>query len=186
MLAYATLPGELYGVSYNGATGTCTSELFEVSVVEAPFMLELAKGAVERGDATAITAKLSDADFAGEATVALLGLPDGLACEPVTVPAGTEEFTFTIAATAEAPLGMRKNLVAEVVLPDADGDGVLTWKGGVTDLRVDKAPETAPPAPRVADAGAEPKPLSRLEKLRRRAKAATETPEDAPATEDER
>ena len=186
VLAYATLPGELNGVKYNGAAGTCTSELFEVSVAEAPFSLELAKGAVERGGATAITAKLSDADFAGEATVALLGLPDGLTCEPVTVSAGTGEFTFTIAATAEAPLGMRKNLVAEVALPDADGDGVLTWQGGTTDLRVDQAPETKPPAPRVADAGAEPKPLSRLETLRRRAKAAIETPAETPPTEDER
>ena len=183
VLAYDDLPNELNGVVYGGGQGTCTSGLFAVDVVERPFTLELAKGAVERGDETVLTATLSDAAaFDGEATVALLGLPDGLTCEPVTVSPGTGEFTFTVAATEKAPLGTRKNLVAEVTLPDADGEGVLTWKGGVTDLRIDKAPETAPPAPAVADAEKKPKPLSRLEKLRRRAKAAaTATPADPAA-----
>ena len=203
VLAFAGLPNELNGVTYGGGNGTCTSDLFEVIVAERPFTLELAKGAVERGDSTALTATLSETAFEGEATVSLLGLPDGLACEPVTVAPGTGEFAFEITATPEAPVGMRKNLVAEVTLPTGpdDAGGVRTWKAAVTDLRVDAAPpQTEPEPPQVAAAETTetPKPLSRLEKLRRRAKAARRTAarpvppagepaadEPAPAAEDE-
>ena len=176
VLARASLPAELNGVTYGGGEGLCTSDLFDVTLTDNPFTLQLAKGAVERGGTTALAATLQTPEFEGIATATLKGLPDGLTSPPVEVAAGTEEFAFEIAATAEAPLGMRKGLVVEVVLPDSDGDGTFTWKAGTTDLRVDAAPPETPPAAAVADAApAPPKPLSRLEKLRRRAAAAADT-----------
>ena len=185
VLANGPMPGDL-----NGGRGECTSELFDLTIAETPFTLTVAKGAVERGGTTAIAATLvakpDSPTVVGTATVTLQGLPEGLTCEPVEVAGGASEFVFTVAATAEAPLGTRKGLVAEVVYRlTGDETRVLTWKGGTTDLRVDPAPpapaaETPPPAA-VADAvPAAPKPLSRLEKLRRRA-AAGATADPAPA-----
>ena len=192
VLATAGLPGELNGIEYGGGTGTCCSGLVEVTVAETPFTLKLAKGAVRRTESTAIAATLQNADFEGAATVTLKGLPDGLTCEPVEVTGDQEAFNFIIAATDKAPIGDRKGLIAEVTLPvknDA-GEGVVTFNAGTTDLRVDAAPKkpepkTEPAPQQVAAAEkkpAPPKPLSRLERLRREA-AGTAT-EDAP-TEDE-
>ena len=184
VLAFAGLPNELNGIEYGGGTGTCGSELVDVTITEAPFSLKLAKGSVQRTTSTALTATLESAEFVGTATVTLKGLPDGLTCEPVEVTQETESFVFQIAATEKAPKGTRKGLVAEVVLPNVNEagetvEGARVFTAGTTDLRVDDAPpapktEPAPkpetkPEPKVAKAPAQPKPLSRLERLRREA-----------------
>ncbi|MEM9701107.1 MAG: hypothetical protein AAF907_01535, partial [Planctomycetota bacterium] len=186
VLAFANLPGELNGVTYGGGVGTCCSELVEIEVAETPFTVKLAKGSVQKTQSTALTGELQNAEFAGTATVTLKGLPEGLTCEPVEVTAEMESFVFEIAATEKAPRGTRKGLVAEVVLPNVDDAGNVTPEGrpghgarvftaGKTDLRVDDAPKK--PAPKketksdqkIAKAPAKPKPLSRLERLRREA-----------------
>ena len=179
VLAFAPLPNELNGVEYGGGTGLCSSDLVEIEVAETPFTLKLANGAVQRTTSAAITAELQNAEFEGTAVVTLKGLPDGLSCEPVEVTAETESFVFMVKATDEAPTGTRKGLLAEVVLPNLDDGGKPTedarvFTAGTTDLRVDDAPKKpAPkktePEPKVAKAPAQPKPLSRLERLRREA-----------------
>ena len=197
VLAFAGLPNELNGVTYGGGTGTCASELVDVTVADTPFTLKLAKGAVRRTESSGITATLENADFAGTATVTLKGLPDGLTCPPVEVTAETESFVFAVAATDKAPTGTRKGLVAEVTLPTTgfegrDEDGVITFNAGTTDLRVDDAPKQETPkpeAPKVADAAekkpAPPKPLSRLEQLRLEAeRAAAGLAENSPENSD--
>ena len=147
VLATAALPGELNGIEYGGGTGTCCSELVEVTVAETPFTLKLAKGAVRRTESAAIAATLQNADFQGTATVTLKGLPDGLTCEPVTVTSDQEAFNFVVAATDKAPTGDRKGLIAEVTLPvkNEAGEGVVTFNAGTTDLRVDAAPKQPEP-----------------------------------------
>ncbi|QDT14534.1 PPC domain-containing protein [Alienimonas californiensis] len=179
VLAFAALPNELNGVAYGGGTGLCSSELVDIEVTETPFTLKLAKGAVQQTTSTAITAELENADFKGTATVTLKGLPDGLNCEPVEVTAEMESFVFEIAATETAPIGTRKGLLAEVVLPNVDENGKPTedarvFTAATTDLRVDAAPKKPEPKtteaePKVAKAPEKPKPLSRLERLRREA-----------------
>ncbi|MFH5804575.1 PPC domain-containing protein [Alienimonas sp. DA493] len=185
VLAFAGLPNELNGVEYGGGTGLCSSKLVDIEVAETPFTLKLAKGAVQRTTSTAITAELENAEFKGTATVTLKGLPEGLSCEPVEVTAETESFVFEIAATEKAPIGTRKGLLAEVTLPNvgedgqpiADGEpgaGARVFTAGRTDLRVDDAPKKPEPKttdaePKVAKAPEKPKPLSRLERLRREA-----------------
>ncbi|NNJ25100.1 PPC domain-containing protein [Alienimonas chondri] len=186
VLAFAALPNELNGVTYGGGTGLCSSELVDIEVAETPFTLKLAKGAVQLTQSTAITAELENADFQGTATVTLMGLPEGLNCEPVQVTSDMESFVFEISAAENAPRGTRKGLVAEVVLPNVDEDGkaiaedqpgagARVFTAGTTDLRVDEAPKKPEPKketkeePKVAEAPAKPKPLSRLERLRREA-----------------
>ncbi len=162
VLAFASLPDELNGVTLGGGTGLCSSELVEIEVAETPFTLKLAKGAVRKTETAAITGELQNAEFEGTAVVTLKGLPDGLTCEPVSVTADAESFVFEIVATDKAPRGTRKGLVAEVVLAnvddrgkpiaeDAPGAGARIFTAGTTDLRVDDAP----PAPKTEPA---PKP----------------------------
>jgi hypothetical protein len=124
-------------------------------------------------------------DFAGEAKVTLIGLPNKVTTDPQTITQDTSELVFHLKTDPESPPGETKSLFCQVVITQ-DGEPIV-HNLGTGRLRIDApiAPKTKSPAPAAPTAAAAPsKPLSRLEKLRlenqERAKAKAASP-DAPA-----
>ena len=162
---------------------TVCSELTELSVAAPMLALNLPAVSVERGEEVAMTVKVGkQADFPGEATVTLVGLPNKATTEAATITKDTTEVVFRIATDATTPVGEVKNLFCEVVVT-RDSEPIVHHLGSGR-LRVD--------APLVKKEGSPAKPsappsaaLSRLEKLRleaqERQKAAEEAEAPAPS-----
>jgi hypothetical protein len=160
------------------------SPFVPITVEEHYLTFEFAQSAVEQGKETLMPIKVTRRkDFAGEAEVQLLGLPANTTAAPLKLTKDMTELTFTVKAAAEAPVGDNKNLLCQVLVPEA-GTTILHHLG-TGRLRVDPpSAKPAGPAPMpaatpspVAEAAPPPKPLSRLEQLRvqqkeRRAKGA--------------
>jgi hypothetical protein len=128
-----------------------------------------------------VVAVTKNADFAGEATVELLGLPAGVTAEPLKLTKDTPQLTFKVKTTKDSPAGKHKSLLARATIVEQGEPVVHMLYGG--ELRIDvplppKPNQPATPTP-AATAQAKPtenksaeKPLSPLEKLRQeRAKA---------------
>jgi hypothetical protein len=151
------------------------SPFVPITVEEQYVTFEFAQSAVEQGKETLLPIKVTRRkDFAGEAEVQLLGLPANTTAAPMKLTKDMTEMTFTVKAAPDAPVGDNKNLLCQVLVPEA-GTTIL-HNLGTGRLRVDPPqPKPVEPAPMpaatptpmpVAEAAPPPKPLSRLEQLR--------------------
>ena len=116
-------------------------------------------------------------DFAGEAAVTLLGLPNKVTTDVKKITKDTTDLLFHIKTDKVSPAGNHASLFCQVVIMQ-NGEPI-THNIGTGTLRIDvplPPKPSAPAAPAVA-AAAKPaapsaKPLSRLEKLRLETKQA--------------
>jgi hypothetical protein len=166
-----------------------SSHLVNLTVSDPYVAGQIQMAATARGEPAVVLCKLEQRKpFEGTAIVRLLSLPTKTMAEPREVSATDTEVVFEVATEPDAPLGQHKNLFCELVVTH-DGAPIVhrIAQGGV--LRIDNPPPkpveptAAEPEPVAAAKPIEqaPKPLSRLEQLRKAAaeRAAKEAPSDA-------
>jgi hypothetical protein len=157
-----------------GAGSEVATRLFPLVVEEAYLRGTIEMAAVTAGGEARLLLKLEHLrPYEGAAELTVLGLPPGIEIPPLQVAAGQAEAVFTVKAGGDAPPGKHGTLFCRALVP-AGGARLVHRLGGGGVLRIDKAPagETpAPPPPAAAAPGQQPpKPLSRLEQLRQKAK----------------
>ncbi|GAC1473981.1 MAG: hypothetical protein NVSMB9_23540 [Isosphaeraceae bacterium] len=174
--------------SSNGPTGPLlvSSQLAKLTIAPQFLTFAFQAASVEQGKEVDMAVKVNKvADFPGEATVTLVGLPNKVTTAPTKINKDTKDLVFHLKTDPTSPAGNHANLFCQVVVT-RDGEPIL-HNLGTGQLRVDvplpPKPNAAPAPPPAAvaaapqpAAAAPPKPLSRLEKLRlesqERAKAA--------------
>jgi hypothetical protein len=150
-----------------------SSQLATLSVAERFVTLAYTNAAVEQGKETDLPIKVSRlADFPGEATVTLIGLPNKATTDVKKITKDTTDLVFHIKTDPTTPAGNHANLFCQVVVT-MNGEPIL-HNLGTGALRVDvplpPKPNSAPmpvaaaPPPKPTEPQA--KPLTRLEKLR--------------------
>ena len=129
-------------------------------------------------DRVDIAAQVSKAiDFPGEAKVTLVGLPNKVTTDPVTITKDSTEVVFHVKTSPTSPPGETKSLFCQVVITK-DGEPIM-HNLGTGRLRIDA------PLANKKNAGGGPKPvaaarpLSRLEKLRLESKERTKAAAEA-------
>lgn len=165
----------VHGAS-NGPTGPVLVSSQLVPLAIAPQFLTLAfqAASVEQGKEVDLAVKVNKAvDWAGEATVTLVGLPNKVTTDVKKITKDTTDLVFHLKTDAASPAGNHQNLFCQVVITK-EGEPIL-HNLGTGQLRVDVPlpPKANAPAPKPAvaeapkpAAAAPAKPLSRLEKLR--------------------
>jgi hypothetical protein len=166
----------------NGASGIASGPIMVSSqlanlTIAPPFLgLTFQAASVEQGKEVDMAVKLAkNTDFAGEAKVTLVGLPNKVTTDVKTITKDTTDLVFRIKTDKVSPAGNHTNLFCQVVVSQ-NGEPIVHDIGTGT-LRIDVPlpPKPAAPAPiaAVAKPAAAPpsaasvaKPLSRLEKLR--------------------
>jgi hypothetical protein len=169
-----------------------STQLANLAVAEPYLALQYNNTSVEQGKEVDLAVKVQKlADFPGEATVTLLGLPNKATTDVQKITKDTADLSFHIKTDAATPDGNHANLFCQVVVT-LNGEPI-THNIGTGALRVDKplppkanAPAAATPTP-MPQPATPPKALTRLEKLRleaaEKAKAKAE-PETKPAGEE--
>ena len=175
-------PLATWRIVVDGASGGPTgpirvsSRLAKLTVAQQFLTLAYQAASVEQGKETDLVATVTRlADFPGEATVTLIGLPNKVTTDVKTVTKDAKEIVFKIKTDKASPAGNHQNLFCQVVVT-RDGEPIVHNLGSGT-LRVDvplppkPAPVAAAPAPAAAPKPAAPAPpaekrLTRLEKLR--------------------
>ncbi len=166
----------------NGSSGVASgpimvsSQLANLSVA-APFVtLAYLATAVDQGKETDFVVKVQkQADFPGDASVTLIGLPNKAVTDAKTINKDTPEIVFHIKTDPTTPAGNHQNLFCQVIVTQ-NGEPIVHNLGSGA-LRVDvpippkanmpePAPVAAAPAPAPPPAGQPVKVLTRLEKLR--------------------
>jgi hypothetical protein len=177
MNAEGNAPINSWNIVVNGSSNTPTgpmmvsSQLVPLQVAEKFLNFEYTPAAAEQGKETQMLVKMTKlSDFPGEATVKLIGLPHNATTEEMKVTKDTTELVFPIKVAADTPVGKHANLFCQVVVTQENEP--IVHNLGAGELRVDPPPPPkadAPPMPAVAPAPTEapPKPLSRLEQLRK-------------------
>ncbi|WP_165245840.1 PPC domain-containing protein [Paludisphaera soli] len=166
--------------SSSGPTGPImvSSQLADLTIA-APYVgLTYQAASVEQGKETDMAVAVAkNQDFAGEASVTLVGLPNKATTDLKTITKDTTDLIFHIKTDPASPVGKHANLFCQVVVTQ-DGEPIVHNIGtGILQIdaplppKADAAPAPAPaqaaaPAPTEAPA----KPLNRLEKLRLEAK----------------
>ena len=165
--------------SSNGPTGPVmvSSQLANLAIAAQFVTLAFQATSVEQGKETDLAVKVNKAvDFPGEATVALIGLPNKVTTDVKKITKDTPDIVFHLKTDKISPAGNHANLFCQVVVVQ-DGEPIV-HNLGTGQLRIDvplpPKPNAAPaPAPMpkpmpvaAAPVAAPPKPLSRLEKLR--------------------
>lgn len=176
--------------SANTATGPLmvSSQLFNLKISPPYLKLAFQAASVEQGKSVPFVVKVEKAiDWAGDASVTLIGLPNKATTEVKKLTKDGQELIFSISTDPASPAGNHKNLFCQVVITE-NGESI-THNIGSGELRIDvpivpktPAPAAAPmPKPAVAakPAAETPKPLTRLEKLRLEAKQRAEAAADA-------
>ena len=153
-----------------------SSEFARLTVAPQFLTLKLEAASVEQGSEVDLSVKVNKAvDFAGDAKMTLIGLPNKVTTSPVTITKDTTEAVFHLKTDAKTPPGETKSLFCQVLVMQ-NGEPILHNLGSGR-LRVDaplakKKPPASGPANRVKPGNTiaiknDPnKPLSRLEKLR--------------------
>lgn len=167
-----------------GGRLTVSSQLAKLTVAPQFMTLKFNSVSVEQGKDVDLGVTINKAvDFAGEAKATLLGLPNKVTAEPLTITKDSEEMVFHVKTDQTSPAGEIKNLFCQVVIT-RNGEPI-THRLGTGKLRIDKplpSPKAAQgksdkkPAPASGQI-ASSKPLSRLEKLRLESKARQKPPE---------
>lgn len=165
-------------VVVNGSSGVASgpimvsSQLAKLSVA-APFVkLAYQNAAVEQGQEADLVVKVQkQADFPGEATVTLVGLPNKAVTDVKTITKDTQDLTFHIKTDPTTPAGNHRNLFCQVVVTQEGEPIVHNLGSGALRVDVPIPPKANAPAPAPAAAAPPPpgqpaKVLSRLEKLR--------------------
>ncbi len=159
----------------NGAVEIAT-QMAELEIADSYMSFAFEKTAGELGTQTELLVNIENkAEFEGEATVELLGLPANTAteAEPKKITKDTEQLVFPITISQEAKPGTYKSLVCRATVMK-NGEPVL-YTQGTGELRVDQplppkvaapAPKPATPQPQAQPQPEAPKRLSRLEQLR--------------------
>jgi hypothetical protein len=155
-----------------------SSQLAKLTVADPYVGLAYQAASVEQGKECDLPITVSkNVDFAGEATVALIGLPNKATTETKSITKDSKDLVFHIKTDATTPAGKHANLFCQVVIMQ-DGEPIL-HNIGTGQLRVDvplppkpNAPAAKPAAPAAAPPPAAPqaRPLSKLEQLRLEAK----------------
>jgi hypothetical protein len=179
---------------YSGVPGgpiMVSSQLANLTIAERFVTLAYTNTAVDQGKETDLPIKVTKvADFPGDATVTLIGLPNKATTEVKKITKDATDLVFHIKTDPTTPPGNHANLFCQLVVT-MNGEPIV-HNLGTGALRVDvplppKPNAPAPPpmpvaaaaAPKPAEAPA--KPLTRLEKLRleqqEKAKAAAVTKE---------
>ena len=177
----------------NAGRLTVSSNLTNFTVASPFLAFKFAAASVEQGKAIDLAVKINTLiDFAGDAKVTLVGLPNKVTTEAATINKDTGDLVFHLKTDATSPPGETKSLFCEVVIMQ-DGETIVHHLG-TGRLRIDAplperktaapAGPSAPIASKTDDehpaTEAPAKPLSRLEKLRlesqERAKAANALP----------
>jgi hypothetical protein len=163
-----------------------SSSLVPLKVAEPYLTFSIDLAATEQGRATPVLGKMALLkDFAGQATVELMGLPHGAKTTPQSFTKDQAEITFPVEIAADAAVGKHASLFCRVSVPE-NGTPIIHQTGQGGTLRID-APAPAPvakadPAPAATPPATPPpatpteKPLSRLEQLRNRGNAQSATP----------
>jgi hypothetical protein len=123
--------------------------------------------AVEQGQSTQVICKLTtNTPFTGKARATLVGLPPKVTAAPIEFESGTPEIAFNVSTDKTSPAG-KHNTFCQVTIVK-DGETIFHNLGG-GELRIDvpipaktTAAASAPPK-----TNQPPKPLSRLEQLRK-------------------
>jgi Bacterial pre-peptidase C-terminal domain len=159
--------------AHAGGTVECSSQFCDVTIADQFYNFTFERPAVELGKETELSIKMEKkADFEGEATAQLLGLPAGATSNEIKFTKDSTELVFPIKVDAAvAKAGKHSGIVCQTVFM-VNGEPV-THTLGKTDLRIDQPLPPKPNAPPVvakpmeAPAAGEPKKrLSRLEQLR--------------------
>ena len=165
----------------NGYSGVASgpimvsSQLASLSVAERFVNFAYTNAAVEQGKETDLPVKITKlADFPGEASVTLIGLPNKATTEVKKITKDATDLIFHIKTDPTTPAGNHANLFCQVVVTK-EGEPIV-HNIGTGALRVDvplPPKPNAPPMPAAAPMpmptpmpAAPPKPLTRLEKLR--------------------
>ena len=168
----------------NGASGVASgpimvsSQLANLTIANPYVGLAYQSASVEQGKEVDMAIKVAKAvDFAGEAQVTLIGLPNKVTTDVKKITKDTTDLIFHIKTDKVSPAGNHASLFCQVVITQ-NGEPIVHNIGTGT-LRIDvplppKANAPAPAPVAVAPKPAEPtaKPLSRLEKLRLETKQA--------------
>ncbi|MEY4830863.1 MAG: hypothetical protein RLZZ562_2659, partial [Planctomycetota bacterium] len=85
---------------------------------------------------------------AGACTATLLGLPRGVAADPVSLPSDGKEAAFTLRVAADAAAGRHKGIVLELRVAHAGGEVVHRMPIG--EVRIDEPRKRAAPKPAAA------------------------------------
>jgi hypothetical protein len=170
----------------NGASGVpsgpimVSSQLANLTVASPYVGLSFVAASVDQGKEVDMGVKVAKAvDFAGEATVNLIGLPNKVTTDAKKITKDTTDLVFHIKTDKISPAGNHASLFCQVVISQ-NGEPIV-HNIGTGALRIDvplppkanapaPAPVAAAPPKPVAPAAA--KPLTRLEKLRLESKQA--------------
>lgn len=148
--------------------------LVDLSVEQPLFGGSLQMAAIEQGKQVGVLCKLdSRRPFEGTARVTLMGLPPNTQCQPKDITAADKEIVFDLITQPNAPIGQHGNLFCELTMRQA-GELLHHRLAGGGILRIDAPPvaiaaEPEKKAPAPEQPAAPPKPLSRLEQLRKAA-----------------
>ncbi len=168
----------------NGASGVASgpimvsSQLANLAIANPYVGLAYQSASVEQGKEVDMAIKVSKAvNFAGEAQVTLIGLPNKVTTDVKKITKDTTDLIFHIKTDKVSPAGNHASLFCQVVI--AQNGEPIVHNIGTGTLRIDvplppKANAPAPAPVAVAAKPAQPaaKPLSRLEKLRLETKQA--------------
>lgn len=155
-----------------GGTVRVCSQIVPLEVATPYVAFDFQKAAVEQGKETKLLIDVEVLkEFPGKAKVELLGLPAGVATEPLEIDKDSTQLQFPLKVADDARPGRHKSLVCRVVVT-LDGEPIQHTLG-TGELRVDKpiepkktAKKAEKPKPKTTAKKEEAKPLSRLEKLR--------------------
>ncbi|MDB4614239.1 PPC domain-containing protein [bacterium] len=178
----------IYAIGSANVSGTAwVASQMAMLEVEDPFVgITLQRTNVEQGKDTEVFAKVEiKREFAGNAKVELLGLPNKVTTTVLEANKDTKELVFKVKTDKKSPAGAHKNVFCRVTVTK-NAEPIIHARTGKTELRIDKPlppKKNAPPKPaakkvaakKPAPAKAAPeKRLSRLEKLRLEAKKRAE------------
>ncbi|MEM6365053.1 MAG: PPC domain-containing protein, partial [Planctomycetota bacterium] len=161
-----------YGTS--GGTTTVASPPIDLAVEDAAFNLTFPRIAGEQGTSISLTVGIDAIrDVAGEVTMTLVGLPNGVSSPQPTQPVakGAESVTFPLVIDPKAKTGRHKTLNVQTRI--VRGGETMVQTDGTGEIRIDQPlPAKKQPEKKAAPKKVDPKkpatkkPLSRLEQLR--------------------
>jgi hypothetical protein len=165
------------GGAAGGGSYVVSTSLIPLEVAE-PFVAFKPQGTtVEQGQQTELYIEVTKAaEFEAGGTVELHGLPRGVSAPAVEIGPDTTSLTFDITTTADSPPGRHKSVFCIARLPR--GGVPVAHRLPAAEVRIDKplppavaAAKPPPPPPPVAEPAKpdtpKPKPLTRLQKLRK-------------------
>ena len=160
---------------------TVSSRLTRLTVAAPYLTVKFTPVSVEQGAEADLAVTIEKAaDFPGQAKATLLGLPNKVTAEPVTITQESTDVVFHLKTDRTSPPGEVKNLFCQVVIT-RDGEPILHNLGSGR-LRIDRPLPAQPGKPivgkttRASAASSSTRALSRLEKLRLESKGRSKSP----------